>query len=159
MGQTDGVDGTIVLCVDGSEASLHAARVGLDRLAPAGRVVIVTVVEAGDPTLVTGLSGMAGGAMSAEELDVLNQERAEGGEALIRRAMEALDLEHAEGRVAFGDPGLETVAIAEELDASVVVVGSRGMGGLRRAVLGSVSDHLVRHAACPVLVVRDDLPD
>lgn len=159
MGQTGPVSGTIILCVDGSDASLHAARVGLATLAPADHVVVLTVVEAGDPTLVTGLSGMAGGAMSAEQLDALNEERAHAGEQVVRDAVAALDLDGADGRVAVGDAGVEAVAAAEELAADVIVVGSRGMGGLRRAVLGSVSDHLVRHASCPVLVVRDDLTD
>lgn len=40
-------------------------------------------------------------------------------------------------------------------DARMLVVGSRGVGGLREMVLGSVSDQCVRYASCPVLVVRD----
>jgi nucleotide-binding universal stress UspA family protein len=38
----------------------------------------------------------------------------------------------------------------------LVVVGSRGLGGIRRALIGSVSDSVVRHAHCPVLVVRKE---
>jgi nucleotide-binding universal stress UspA family protein len=53
-----------------------------------------------------------------------------------------------------GSPGAEIVALAEELGAGLVVVGSRGLGGVRRALIGSVSDSVVRHAHCPVLVVR-----
>jgi nucleotide-binding universal stress UspA family protein len=55
-----------------------------------------------------------------------------------------------EGRMA---PGI--VGLAEEIGAGLVVVGSRGRGGIRRALMGSVSDSVVRHAHCPVLVVRD----
>lgn len=44
--------------------------------------------------------------------------------------------------------------LAEELGADLVVVGSRGVGGLRRALMGSVSESVVRHAHCPVLVTR-----
>ncbi len=51
-------------------------------------------------------------------------------------------------------PAEEIVALAEELGATVIVVGSRGRGGIRRAFTGSVSDWVVRHAHCPVLVVR-----
>jgi nucleotide-binding universal stress UspA family protein len=43
---------------------------------------------------------------------------------------------------------------AEELSVDVVVVGSRGRGAIRRALLGSVSSHVVHNAPCPVLVVR-----
>ena len=48
----------------------------------------------------------------------------------------------------------EIVATAEELGAGLIVVGSRGQGGMRRALMGSVSDSVVRHAHCPVMVVR-----
>ncbi len=40
-------------------------------------------------------------------------------------------------------------------DARMLVLGTRGLGGLREMVLGSVSDQCVRYASCPVLVVRD----
>ncbi len=53
-----------------------------------------------------------------------------------------------------GEVALEIVALAEELGADLIVMGSRGLGGVRRALMGSVSDSVVRHAHCPVLVVR-----
>ena len=46
------------------------------------------------------------------------------------------------------------VHLADELGAGLIVMGSRGLGGMRRAMMGSVSDSVVRHAHCPVLVVR-----
>jgi nucleotide-binding universal stress UspA family protein len=46
------------------------------------------------------------------------------------------------------------VHLAEEIGADLIVMGSRGFGGLRRALLGNVADSVVRHAHCPVLVVR-----
>jgi nucleotide-binding universal stress UspA family protein len=55
-----------------------------------------------------------------------------------------------------GAVDLEIVALAEELRADLIVMGSRGLGGLRRALMGSVSDSVVRHAHCPVLVVRPE---
>ena len=56
--------------------------------------------------------------------------------------------------VAVGHPGSEILHIAEEIGADLVVVGSRGFDLLRRALLGSVSESVVRHAHCSVLVVR-----
>jgi nucleotide-binding universal stress UspA family protein len=53
-----------------------------------------------------------------------------------------------------GFPDAEVVDLAEELGAGLIVMGSRGHGGVRRALMGSVSDSVVRHAHCPVLVVR-----
>ena len=48
------------------------------------------------------------------------------------------------------------VSLAEEVGAGLIVMGSRGQGGIRRALMGSVSDSLVRHAHCPVMVVRPE---
>ena len=45
--------------------------------------------------------------------------------------------------------------LAPEIGAGLIVMGSRGLGGIRRALMGSVSDAVVRHAHCPVLVVRE----
>ena len=55
-----------------------------------------------------------------------------------------------------GEVDLEILALAEELGAGLIVMGSRGLGGVRRALMGSVSDSVVRHAHCPVLVVRQE---
>ena len=53
-----------------------------------------------------------------------------------------------------GRPEGEIVALAEELGASLIILGSRGRGGVGRALMGSVSDSVVRHAHSPVMVVR-----
>ena len=47
--------------------------------------------------------------------------------------------------------------IASEENSVLVVVGSRGMGSLRRTFLGSVSNYILRHCPCPVIVCRDPL--
>ena len=55
-----------------------------------------------------------------------------------------------------GAVDLELVTLAEELGADLIVMGSRGLGKVRRALMGNVSDSVVRHAHCPVLVVRPE---
>jgi len=50
----------------------------------------------------------------------------------------------------------QIVKVAEDIGAGLIVMGSRGLGGVRRALMGSVSDSVVRHAHCPVLVVRPE---
>jgi nucleotide-binding universal stress UspA family protein len=55
-----------------------------------------------------------------------------------------------------GRPDAEIVELAEELGAGLVVVCSRGLGPLKRALMGSVAGSIVRHAPCSVLVVRGD---
>jgi nucleotide-binding universal stress UspA family protein len=57
-------------------------------------------------------------------------------------------------RVAERHRAQQIMRVAEEIGAGLIVMGSRGLGGVRRALMGSVSDSVVRHAHCPVLVVR-----
>jgi nucleotide-binding universal stress UspA family protein len=70
----------------------------------------------------------------------------------IREAGGDITAEHAR----LGHPDAEIVELAEELSVGLIVVGSRGHGRVRRALMGSVSDSVVRHAHCPVLVVRSE---
>jgi nucleotide-binding universal stress UspA family protein len=87
-------------------------------------------------------------------------------EAIEREAQETLDeqvkkIEEARGTVTeahlrMGRAAEEIVNLGEEIGVSLVIIGSRGRGGIRRALLGSVSDSVIRHAHCPVLVVRSE---
>jgi len=62
----------------------------------------------------------------------------------------------ADAHLRIGEPDAEIVALAEELDVGFIAMGSRGLGGIRRTLMGGVSDSVVRHAHCPVLVVRPE---
>ena len=86
-------------------------------------------------------------------------------EDLRREAQEILDeqvrkIEEAGGTVAIahlkmGEQRDEAIVhLAEDIDAGLIVIGSRGFGGMKRALMGNVADSVVRHAHCPVLVVR-----
>ena len=71
------------------------------------------------------------------------------------------EIESAGGTVSrahlrMGRPDEEIVVLGEEIGAGLIVTGSRGLGGMRRALMGSASDSIVRHAHCPVLVVRPE---
>jgi len=144
---------TVVLAAtDGSEHATEALRRGLQTVRPAARLVIITVVPPPDPTLVTG-SGMAGGVMSYEQKQQLLADEAAAARALLDATVDALDLPEAETRILQGDPGREIRRAAVDHDARVIVMGTRGRGGVARFVLGSVSDHVVRNAPCPVLTV------
>jgi nucleotide-binding universal stress UspA family protein len=142
---------TVLLCVDGSEAAENALRDGFALLAPVQRTVIVTVVEASDPTLVTG-TGMAGGVISVEEYEELDREAAQDGWDTAEQAATLLGLRDPEIHVLRGSPGESLCSLARELNARAIVMGSRGRGGIKRALLGSVSDHVVRNAPCPVVI-------
>ncbi len=61
----------------------------------------------------------------------------------------------AQAHLMRGEVAREIVDLAEDVEAGLIVMGSRGRGGIRRALMGSVSDSVMRHAHCPVLVVRE----
>jgi nucleotide-binding universal stress UspA family protein len=142
---------TVLFCADGSDLALEALSAGIRVLGRPDRAVICTVVEPVDLTLLTGV-GIAGGVMSPEDFDQMEQDREAETHALLERARSTLDLPDAETVVVTGGPpGPRVCDLAAELPASVIVLGTRGRGGIRRAMLGSVSDHVVRNAPCPVL--------
>jgi nucleotide-binding universal stress UspA family protein len=60
----------------------------------------------------------------------------------------------AQTHIRTGEAAAEIVALAEKMGAGLLVMGSHGLGGIRRALIGSVSAAVVPHAHCPVLVVR-----
>jgi nucleotide-binding universal stress UspA family protein len=98
--------------------------------------------------------------ITSRPAEVLEQEL----EQAMHQAQEFLDREVeqvkqegvtvADSHLVRGRPDRELVHLSEELDAGLIVMGSRGLGGVRRALMGSVSNSVVRHAHCPVLIVR-----
>ena len=59
-------------------------------------------------------------------------------------------------KTSYGKPGEMICQVAKEEHANLVVIGTRGLGKVRRTFLGSVSDYVVAHAHVPVLVCRSD---
>src|SRR5688572_27918212 len=68
--------------------------------------------------------------------------------------IEAADGTVARAHLRFGGAPEEVVTLAEDIGVGLIVMGSRGRGGIRRALMGSVSERVVRHAHCPVLIIR-----
>ena len=60
----------------------------------------------------------------------------------------------AETHLRVDHPDKEIVRLAEVLEVGTIVMGNRGMGALSRALMGSVSESVVRHAHCPVYIMR-----
>ena len=73
--------------------------------------------------------------------------------ALVKRLRKKLPA--VRGFVRVGTPWREIVELAQELGVDAIVVGSRGLSAIQRLLLGSTAENVVRHAPCPVLVVRD----
>lgn len=141
----------IIVCTDGSEAATKAATEGLGVVGKGGSHVLVTVIEPIDPSLVTG-TGFAGGTLSPAELDADYKARSGAARSLLEETQRELGLDDAELVVLEGSPGASVCDYAAERGAKAIVMGTRGRGGVRRALLGSVSDHVVRNAPCPVVI-------
>jgi nucleotide-binding universal stress UspA family protein len=54
-----------------------------------------------------------------------------------------------------GSPAVEIIDVAKRLPADLIVISTHGRTGLKHVFLGSVAEHVVRHAPCPALVVRE----
>lgn len=146
----------ILLATDGSEIALDAARRGLALLAEPTKVTLISVV--GDLPTDTG-GGIEGPIYTPEqEADLRRSEMHHAQRALAdTQAVLAKVLPATttiDQRVETGDPAAIVCLVARDLAVDVVVIGSHGKGFLSRVLLGSVSEHVARHAPCPVLVVR-----
>jgi nucleotide-binding universal stress UspA family protein len=145
------VSDEVLVCVDDSTVSHAAVAAGLARVDPALERVLVTVIEGADPMLVSG-TGMAGGSMTMDEFRQLEDDRLAAAKQHMVDAADAIGLDNPRILVLEGQAGPAICDLAEAEQAAAIVIGSRGRSGMKRFVLGSVSDHVVRHASCPVVV-------
>jgi nucleotide-binding universal stress UspA family protein len=116
-------------------------------------MILVTVMDAPDEGALAG-SGHAGPELSPEEFDDQVAQAGEAANAAIGAARSELGLMNVEVRILAGEPGEAICQLAAEVSAEAIVVGTRGRGRLKRALLGSVSDHVVRNAPCSVVVTK-----
>ena len=150
---------TAIVCgVDGSSDSQAALKVaaGLaDRLGT--RLVLAHVAEpAHIPYAAAAPFGGMGGTMAVTaEID----SGEEAGERLLEQVAIDAGLVDADRRVAVGFPAERLAELADEENAELIVVGSRGRGAFKAAFLGSVSSSLVGIARCPVLIVPPGAAD
>lgn len=146
----------LLVATDGSDVSIEAARRALTLVRPPDSVVVLTVASPPPVAVATPAVGIEGAPVPMAPADTPEVEEALEDDAVVAadRTAEALGVP-AERRVArSGDPGAEICRVAAEGGFDLVVLGSHGHGVVHRVLTGSVSDHVVRHAPCPVLVVR-----
>lgn len=138
----------ILLCVDSSEHSTAAVQAVASQFRPQEtEVVVVHVLQ---PIAIS-----AAPQMDPMYTPELQQEGSEAKKLVERVAAELRGAGfRAEAILAKGDVR-ETIADAvEKWHTDLIVVGSRGKGGLRRLLLGSVAEFVARHAPCSVLIAR-----
>src|SRR5215208_617709 len=154
-GHTRAADGPLLLCYDGSEDAKHAIE-HAGRLLGGRDALVVTVWQ---PTLAVGSSGSAG---ATDGFDFVEVAAADLGERVARdgvRIAQQAGLHAKPVAVEAAGPVWKTIVeIADRHDAATIVMGSRGLTGLRPLVLGSVSSAIVHHADRPTLIMRQSTP-
>ena len=146
-----GSESRFLLATDGSDAVTPAERIGVDLATTlGGRLTAVSAVDQA-----RALTNAGGGVLTNETIESVKR-------AVTNRATDAVDraLDRAEeagvdadGEVIEGEPSRAICGYARDADADVVIVGTHGRTGVRRVVLGSVAERILRAADRPVLVV------
>lgn len=136
----------ILLGVDGSEHALHATKTAAD-LARSMNSEVLRIVVAfetiptylGEPNLQAAISA-----------------RMKEAETILKNALDAVGEIPSEvhTEILEGAPAEAILDVANTRKSDLIVMGSRGLGRLRGALLGSQSQKVVQHAPCPVLIVR-----
>jgi nucleotide-binding universal stress UspA family protein len=142
----------ILLATDGSEEARLAAQAAAELSKETGSEVHVAYVLP-SPT------ELRGHHLYSQEVmrSVLEQAEEEANSFLEEQAEQVRGSggKVAETHLRAGRPDKEIVKLSEDLDVGTIVVGSRGLGAISRTLMGSVSESVIRHAHCPVFVVRE----
>jgi nucleotide-binding universal stress UspA family protein len=146
--------GKILVAIDGSEGASAAARVAMEIAKSTGSEVHVAYAMEEEryrphlgPEMWEGWEeGFEHAKRSARSWV---EEQANG--------MRGEGIKTVESHLLLGRPDAAIVWLAEEISAGLVVLGSRGLGGMKWTLIGSVSDSVARHAHCPVMVVRKEM--
>jgi nucleotide-binding universal stress UspA family protein len=138
----------ILLPTDGSEASLDAVHHAL-RLVHSGLRASFVLANVQEPASLYEVV-VAHDAAVIEQVSAAAAAHAlEAAQVLLRTA----GVEY-ESEIGSGDPGHTLVEIAERFDCDMVIMGARGIGALRGALLGSVSNSVLHAANVPVTIVK-----
>jgi nucleotide-binding universal stress UspA family protein len=154
----------VIVPVDGSETAERAASFAANLAYCCEGSLILLYVIPDSATPVATMRGQPGTAptihptereVEAAEAQAAQSvfKKARAAMGMIRRAMTTANVQIREV-VLHGDPAESIITYAEEHSDALIVMGNRGLSRMRGLLLGSVSDKVVRHAPCPVTIVR-----
>lgn len=133
----------VVVPIDFSEDSVVAIQTGLERVANPAALHVVHVLAPLD---------MSASTLQREYLS--GHPREEIVQTRMKEIIKEAGAEGAQAIILEGDPGLETASYADKIRAQLIVVPSHGFHGVKRLLLGSTAERIIRHAHCSVLVLR-----
>ena len=137
---------TVVVGVDGSVRADGALEFALEEAALRGASLRIVCASEIPPSVAVG------GVYTPETFEAFPEEAQTIVSKALARAAELQPSVPCEGKVVEGQPA--AVLLEEAEHADMIVVGSRGRGGFANLLLGSVTQQVVHHAPCPVVVVR-----
>jgi nucleotide-binding universal stress UspA family protein len=145
---------TIVVGTDGSATADKAVDVAGELARACGAAVHVVAAYPPVKSAVLASVGASSGGLSAPAW--LGDDERVAAEEVVRRAGERLAQSGVTAQTVarLGEPADALLATAEEVEADLVVVGNRGMTGVRRYLLGSVADRVAHHAHCSVHIAH-----
>jgi len=138
----------IMVAVDGSEQSVHAAAKAVDLArTTGGKVTVATVVRPPE-----GWWGLEGSPPSPEAMAAaVAAGRREVLEGVLGKVnTDGVDITTMEE---IGDPASMIITLCEQEDIDLLVIGRRGAGFVERMMIGSVADRLAHHSPCPIMIV------
>jgi nucleotide-binding universal stress UspA family protein len=143
----------ILLASDGSEEAELALKTAVDLANNTNSEL--QVVTVGGAEYRHGYDIPESGDLLQETYKTIEREAQETLAEQIKKIEEARGTV-TEAHLRMGRAAEEIVNLGEEIGAGLIIIGRRGRGGISRALMGSVSDSVIRYAHCPVLVVRDE---
>jgi len=134
----------ILIPTDGSTGTAHVAMQAIDLAEQYGSTLyVLNVVDTDVGSMLSDIKE------TKEELEQQGQRAVERVETMAE--IHGVD---AETDVVQGDPADQILEYADEIDADAIVAGTHGRSGVKRQLIGSVAERLVRHADCPVMTIR-----
>ena len=144
----------ILLCSDGSEHELKAAAVAAEIAAKfKAEVTVLSVYHAPPSALPIGGVAEPNPYLALETMEQLSKEFHDDAQQKTGKIFQDSGVSFEQSRE-IGQPVEVIMEMAEKTNSNLIVLGSRGLGGFKRLLMGSVSDGVSHHAHCGVLIVR-----
>ena len=149
----------ILVCTDGSKHSQKALEetVVIAKGCNVNEVAIIHVYERYVPRLMSGDEGFISDQEMASIRGMMEEHKQEEGKKILSEALKNIEGKNIKARTVLkeGHPADTIVSIAHEEGFDMIVIGSRGLGGLKKLFLGSVSNAIIQEVVnCSVLVVK-----
>src|SRR5690242_13109984 len=143
----------ILLATDGTKQGESAVEMlGHFALSDADEVKVVSVVDMAVPIAIDVYGGYLPDTTDLERVARENATRVM--EAAVARCSETAGAATVTGEVLYGSPERRIVETSEHMAADLIILGSHGYNRWERLLLGSVSNSVLHHAPCSVLIVR-----